>query len=169
MVSLDSSVGLDGVVATYGAQEGAAAAQTQERALQQYRMEKKEEAAASSSSGGGSAGAAGASKSVGGGRPKHWSELSKNVWSYHSKSLYSMPGLYEGTSDFHLHEQGCALMGRELVHEEVLDRVRWFLEECDQPDGIHIIVEANSAWSGVGSTMLNLLRDQYEKIPVSQQ
>lgn len=77
-----------------------------------------------------------------------------------------MPGLYEGTSDFHLHEQGASLMGRESVHEEVLDRVRWFLEECDQPDGIHLLVEANSGWSGVGSTMLALLRDEYEKIPV---
>jgi hypothetical protein len=75
-----------------------------------------------------------------------------------------MPGLYEGTSDFHLHEQGVQLMSRESIHEEVLDRVRWFLEECDAPDGIHMLVEANSGWSGVGTTLLSLLRDEYEKV-----
>jgi hypothetical protein len=34
---------------------------------------------------------------------------------FHRKSLYSVPGLYEGTSDFHLHEQGKEIMEREAV------------------------------------------------------
>jgi hypothetical protein len=69
VVSLDASVGLDGVVATYGAQEDAGAARAQERAMQQYKLDKQQEA----SSSGGAAAAAGKS----GGRPKHWSDLSK--------------------------------------------------------------------------------------------
>ena len=167
LLALDASVGLDSVVATYGAQESASRAHAaQDKALAAYKAEVAAMDAGGSGVLGASTLAAKAASSVVSGRPKHWSDLSKKVWNYHSKSLYSMPGLYEGTSDFHLHEQGTELMARESVHEEVLDRVRWFLEECDAPDGIHLLVEANSGWSGVGSTLLHQLRDEYEKIPI---
>jgi len=163
VVSLDSSVGLDRVVATYGAQE-AGADSTQDKAMKEWRREQQQQQQAGHASN-----AAASAANASGSRPVHWTDLSKSVYSYHSKSLYSVPNLYEGTSELHTYEAGAALMSRESVHEEVLDRVRWFLEECDQPDGIHLIVEANSGWSGVGGKLLDLLRDDYEKIPVSYQ
>lgn len=66
LVSLDASVGLDGVVATYGAQDDASHS-AQERALQNYQAEKRLQEGA----------AAAAAGRPGAGRPKHWSDLSK--------------------------------------------------------------------------------------------
>jgi hypothetical protein len=153
VVSIDASVGLDGVVATYGAQESGGSAQ--DRALQQYKRQQQQQQGGDSSS---SSSSTPSSSS----RPSHWRDLGgPSLLPYHSKSLYSVPGLYEGTSDFHLFEQGSDVFAREAVVEEVLDRARWFLEECDRPDGIHVLVEANSGWAGAGASLLAHLRDDY--------
>jgi hypothetical protein len=153
VVSIDASVGLDGVVATYGAQESGGSAQ--DRALQQYKRQQQQQQQGGESS-------SSSSSTPSSSRPSHWRDLGgPSLLPYHSKSLYSVPGLYEGTSDFHLFEQGSDVFAREAVVEEVLDRARWFLEECDRPDGIHVLVEANSGWAGAGASLLAHLRDDY--------
>jgi hypothetical protein len=85
---------------------------------------------------------------------------------HHPKSDYSVPGLFEGTSSFSSYFAGRAEMQRQVVHEEVGDRVRWFLEECDHPDGIHMLVDGNSGWSGAGASLLAHLRDDHERLPI---
>jgi len=156
VVSLDVSEGIDSVLATYGVQEGAGAGGAQERALRDYRRQQQQQQQASASSGNGASS-----------RPLHWRDLGGSaLLPFHAKSLYPVPGLYEGTSDFHSFDAGQDCMAREQVAEDVLDRVRWFLEECDRPDGIHVLVEANSGWSGVGATLLAQLRDEYERMPI---
>lgn len=111
VVCMDASVGLDGIVATFAHQRDGddheEFIQTQSAKHKQAQRDEAKQAAASSTK---KSGAAHANR-----RAQHWSELAKGVMPFHPKSLYSVPGLYEGTSDFHLHEQGKEIMEREAI------------------------------------------------------
>jgi hypothetical protein len=51
-------------------------------------------------------------------------------------------------------------------HEEVEaleERVRFFMEECDHTQGIHVIHDIHNGFAGVAHAALQLLRDEYEK------
>jgi hypothetical protein len=114
VVCLDASVGLDGILATFKQEKGEGDHQEEFIATQSamHRQAQREEAkqAAASASASSSKKAANANR-----RPQHWADLAKGVMPFHPKSSYSVPGLYEGTSDFHLHEQGKEIMEREAI------------------------------------------------------
>lgn len=63
-------------------------------------------------------------------------------------------------------------LGKELFHQldkehELLDRdFRLFAEECDQMQGVQIMMSSDDAWGGFGSEYVAALRDEYSKIAI---
>lgn len=63
-------------------------------------------------------------------------------------------------------------MGKDLFHQldkehDLLDRdFRLFAEECDQMQGVQIIMSSDDAWGGFGSEYVAALRDEYSKIAI---
>lgn len=52
------------------------------------------------------------------------------------------------------------------LQEDILDRVRWFLEDCDQADGLHVWSDTQGIWGGATVATLMSLRDDFEKLPI---
>ena len=49
----------------------------------------------------------------------------------HPKSVYQVPGVWHGVAQLHGFHPGVDLLHGEEAREEVLDRVRFFAEDCD--------------------------------------
>eukprot|EP00808_Paulinella_micropora_P006156 g46507.t1 len=52
------------------------------------------------------------------------------------------------------------------VLEELEDRFRYFAEGCDRLQGIQAWLDADSAFAGLGTGLLTVLRDEYSKTPL---
>lgn len=63
-------------------------------------------------------------------------------------------------------------LGKDLFHQldkehELLDRdFRLFAEECDQMQGVQVMMPADDAWGGFGSEYIAALRDEYSKVAI---
>jgi len=49
-------------------------------------------------------------------------------------------------------------------HENIIECIRWQAEDCDRPQALRVIVDADSAWGGLAVDLLNELRDQYRSL-----
>jgi hypothetical protein len=54
---------------------------------------------------------------------------------------------------------GSSVYEKEEQRDDAYDRVRYMIEECDNLQGIHLLVDANSGWGGFGEKLLTDLRD----------
>ena len=62
---------------------------------------------------------------------QYWSDFSKVH--YHPQSLYELSGLWTDSKDFNNYGIGREAFSGGLHAEQVNDRLRFFLEECDHP------------------------------------
>jgi len=83
----------------------------------------------------------------------------------HSKSLQLLHR--DGDMDQSAFSAGHALLdGGSQPLEEILESVRFFLEECDRLQGVHALVDVNSGFGGVGQAVLRELRDELGRVPI---
>ncbi|KAL0640182.1 mtDNA inheritance, partitioning of the mitochondrial organelle [Maublancomyces gigas] len=98
---------------------------------------------------------------------RYWSDFNKVF--YHPRSSIQI-NEYELNSKV-VPFKGFGL-GRDLFHQldkehDLLDRdFRLFAEECDQMQGVQIIMSTDDAWGGFGSEYVAALRDEYSKIAI---
>ncbi|KAG8363878.1 hypothetical protein BUALT_Bualt19G0068300 [Buddleja alternifolia] len=95
---------------------------------------------------------------------QYWTDYSKVH--YHPQSLYELSGLWTDIRDFNNYGIGReAFLGVQHA-EEINEKLRFFVEECDRPQGIQFIIDDSGGFSGVGGEFLEKIADEYTNIPV---
>ncbi|KAL3814645.1 hypothetical protein ACJIZ3_015913 [Penstemon smallii] len=95
---------------------------------------------------------------------EHWTDFSKVH--YHPKSLYEFSGLWTDIENFNDYGIGRDSFSGSPHGEEIKERLRFFLEECDLIQGIQFIVDDSGGFSGVAGEFLENIADEYTNIPV---
>ena len=95
---------------------------------------------------------------------QHWPHYLKAVLG--PRNVHELPGLWQGAAAFAGFGEGVEAARREETHEAVLDNVRFFLEEADLCQGFQVSVDAGGGFAGVGSVVLEALRDDFGRLPL---
>lgn len=93
---------------------------------------------------------------------QYWTDFSKVH--YHPQSLYEMSGLWMGVQEFDSYG-----IGRDTswaLREEISERLRFFVEECDHIQGFQFIVNDSVGFSSIGADFLENIADEYTNTPV---
>lgn len=77
-----------------------------------------------------------------------------------------MNGLYIGAQEFDNYGIGRDAFSEGLRGDEINERLRFFIEECDHVQGIQFIVDDSGGFSGVAASLLENIADDYTNIPV---
>ncbi|KAL0305092.1 UNVERIFIED_CONTAM: protein misato1, partial [Sesamum angustifolium] len=95
---------------------------------------------------------------------QYWTDFSKVH--YHPQSLYELSGLWSDIKDFNNYGIGREAFSGGLHAEEINERLRFFVEECDLPQGIQFIIDDSGGFSGVAGEFLENIADEYTNIPL---
>ncbi|CAA3007020.1 misato homolog 1 isoform X1 [Olea europaea subsp. europaea] len=95
---------------------------------------------------------------------QYWTDFSKVH--YHPQSLYELSGLWMDIEDFNNYGFGRDVFSGGLRGEEINERLRFFIEECDHAQGIQFVVDDTGGFSGVAGEFLENIADEYANIPV---
>ncbi|KAK9705004.1 hypothetical protein RND81_07G026300 [Saponaria officinalis] len=93
-----------------------------------------------------------------------WTDFSKVH--YHPQSLYELSGLWMDVEQFNSYGAGKDVFAESLGGEEMNDRLRFFLEECDHIQGIQFLVDDSGGFSSVAENFLVNVADEYSNTPV---
>ncbi|XVF61122.1 hypothetical protein PTKIN_Ptkin08bG0103600 [Pterospermum kingtungense] len=93
-----------------------------------------------------------------------WTDFSKVH--YHPQSLYEVNGLWMDGQEFDNYGIGRDVFTGNLRGEEICDRLRFFVEECDHIQGFQFIVDDSGGFSPVASDFLESIADEYTNTPV---
>eukprot|EP01083_Nonionella_stella_P243818 849244_1 len=80
----------------------------------------------------------------------------------HARSLGCVPGIYGRLATWQDAEDA---MKKEEA-EELVDRIRFFAEECDHLQGFQCVVDADTIFGGIASAFLTEIHDNYGNLPV---
>ncbi|CAI9764243.1 unnamed protein product [Fraxinus pennsylvanica] len=100
------------------------------------------------------------------------SDTGKNDFSkvhYHPQSLYELSGLWMESmdiEDFNNYGVGRDAFSGGLRGDEISERLRFFIEECDRVQRIPFVVDDAGGFSGVVGEFLENVADEYANIPV---
>ncbi|XVE87181.1 hypothetical protein DITRI_Ditri18aG0095400 [Diplodiscus trichospermus] len=93
-----------------------------------------------------------------------WTDFSKVH--YHPQSLYEINGLWMDAQEFDNYGVGRDVFTGNLRGEEICDRLRFFVEECDHIQGFQFIVDDSGGFSPVASDFLESIADEHTNTPV---
>ncbi|XP_030472248.1 uncharacterized protein LOC115690133 isoform X2 [Syzygium oleosum] len=93
-----------------------------------------------------------------------WTDFSKVH--YHSQSLYELSGLWMDAWEFDNYGIGRDALSHGLQGEEIIERFRFFVEECDRVQGFQFMVDDSGGFSAVASELLENIADEYSNTPV---
>lgn len=93
-----------------------------------------------------------------------WTDFSKVH--YHPQSLYEVKGLFTGAQEFNNYGIGKDVYSEGLCGEDMNERLRFFVEECDHIQGIQFIVDDSGGFSSVAADYLENIADEYTHTPV---
>lgn len=92
-----------------------------------------------------------------------------NVWAdylqtrYHPRTV-SLINQYEnnsGTNPFDVFNYGANLWKMEQFQDDFIDRIRLYVEECENMQGFHIFVDGSDGFAGLGTSAVEYLEDEY--------
>ncbi|KAH0731670.1 hypothetical protein KY289_002858 [Solanum tuberosum] len=95
---------------------------------------------------------------------QYWTDFSKVH--YHPQSLYELSGLWADIQEFDNYGLGKEAFCGHQHGEEIDDRLRFFVEECDHIQGIQCVVDDAGGFSGVSAMFLESIADEYPNVPV---
>ncbi|KAL3538241.1 hypothetical protein ACH5RR_001607 [Cinchona calisaya] len=95
---------------------------------------------------------------------QYWTDFSKVH--YHPQSLYELNGLWIDNEHFNNYGIGRDAYVGAQHGEEINERLRFFIEECDHIQGIQFVVDDSGGFSGVAAEFLENITDDYTNIPV---
>ncbi|KAJ3209537.1 mtDNA inheritance, partitioning of the mitochondrial organelle [Entophlyctis luteolus] len=111
--------------------------------------------------------------------PKNFSRIlndSVSVWSdfnsmfFHPRSVFEL-GNYshnDPIAPFAIFNQGSDIWENDHDLDDVLEnRIRYFLEECDNPQGIQVLADTSNAFSGFTAACLESLRGDIGKMNIT--
>lgn len=93
-----------------------------------------------------------------------WTDFSKVH--YHQQSLYELSGLWMDVQEFNNYGIGKDVFSEGSRGEEMNDRLRFFIEECDHIQGIQFLVDDSGGFSSVAADFLQNISDDYTNTPV---
>ncbi|CAN6487029.1 unnamed protein product [Victoria cruziana] len=93
-----------------------------------------------------------------------WTDFAKVH--YHPRSLYELTGLWSNKEEFNNFGNGREVFSRSLHGEEISERLRFFVEECDYMQGFQFIVDDSGGFSSVATDILEYISDEYTRTPV---
>ncbi|KAK5649088.1 hypothetical protein RI129_003980 [Pyrocoelia pectoralis] len=93
-----------------------------------------------------------------------------NVWSdflyprFHPRTVNIIKEyMHGGESEFDVFPLGAKLWKTEQFAEEFADKIRNYIEECDSFQGFHVTLDATNGFSGLTSSCLEYINDEYER------
>ncbi|XP_004288066.1 PREDICTED: protein misato homolog 1-like [Fragaria vesca subsp. vesca] len=95
---------------------------------------------------------------------QYWTDYSKAH--YHPQSLYELSGLWIDTHKFDNYGIGRDSFSGGLHGEEMSDKLRFFVEECDHIQGFQFIVDDSGGFSPIAVDFLESIADEYTNVPV---
>ncbi|ORY51998.1 tubulin nucleotide-binding domain-like protein [Rhizoclosmatium globosum] len=112
--------------------------------------------------------------------PKQFSKVldsAVSVWSdynsmfYHPRTVVEIPSYShdDSISPFAIYNQGSDLWtsNHDLQDDILENRIRFFLEECDSPQGIQVLADVGDAFSGFTARCLESLREDVGKLCIT--
>lgn len=93
-----------------------------------------------------------------------WTDYSKVQ--YHPQSLYELHGSWTDFDKFDNYGTAREVVSEWSHIEEMNERLRFFVEECDHIQGIQFIVDDSGGFSGVAAQYLENIADDYTSTPV---
>ncbi|KAI5319370.1 hypothetical protein L3X38_039078 [Prunus dulcis] len=95
---------------------------------------------------------------------QYWTDFSKVE--YHPQSLYELSGLWVDPQKFDNYGIGRESLSGGLQGEEISERLRFFVEECDHIQGFQFIVDDSGGFSPLAVDVLESIADEYTNAPV---
>ncbi|WCJ31074.1 hypothetical protein M5689_012589 [Euphorbia peplus] len=95
---------------------------------------------------------------------QYWTDFSKVH--YHPQSLYEVCGLWMDTEEFDNYGAGKDIFSTNLRGEEMSERLRFFVEDCDHIQGFQFIVDDSGGFSALAADFLETIADEYTNTPV---
>ncbi|CAN6361608.1 unnamed protein product [Urochloa humidicola] len=95
---------------------------------------------------------------------KFWTDYSKVQ--YHPQSLYELYGSWTDFDKFDNYGTAREVVSEWSQMEELNERLRFFVEECDRIQGIQFIVDDSGGFSSVAAQYLESIADEYTNTPV---
>ncbi|KAJ4828377.1 hypothetical protein Tsubulata_017831 [Turnera subulata] len=95
---------------------------------------------------------------------EHWTDFSKVH--YHPQSLYELSGLWVDTQQTNNYGIGKEIFCEGLRGEEISERLRFFVEECDHIQGFQFVVDDSGCFSALAADFLEVVADEYSNTPV---
>ncbi|WVZ90724.1 hypothetical protein U9M48_037003 [Paspalum notatum var. saurae] len=95
---------------------------------------------------------------------KFWTDYSKVQ--YHPQSLYELYGSWTDFDRFDHYGTAREVVSEWSQMEEMNERLRFFVEECDHIQGIQFIVDDSGGFSSVAAQYLESIADDYTNTPV---
>ncbi|CAF2133397.1 hypothetical protein BRARA_K01287 [Brassica rapa] len=93
-----------------------------------------------------------------------WTDFSKSH--YHPQTLYELNGLWMDSQDFNNYGAGKDLFSEASRGEEICDKLRFFVEECDHIQGVNFLVDDSGGFSPLAGDFLETMADDYTNVPV---
>ncbi|CAJ1929755.1 unnamed protein product [Sphenostylis stenocarpa] len=93
-----------------------------------------------------------------------WTDYSKVH--YHPRSLYELHGVWTDVQEFNNYGIGRDSFSWAAQGEDISDRLRFFVEECDHIQGFQFVVDDSGGFSAVAAEFLENIVDEYTNIPV---
>ncbi|CAK9320371.1 unnamed protein product [Citrullus colocynthis] len=93
-----------------------------------------------------------------------WTDFSKVH--YHPQSLYQFNGSWVDAREFDNYGIGKESFSWSLQGEEIDERLRFFVEECDHIQGFQFIVDDSGGFSAIAGDFLESIADEYSNTPV---
>ncbi|KAL2633362.1 hypothetical protein R1flu_004841 [Riccia fluitans] len=84
----------------------------------------------------------------------------------HPSSTYQIPGCWQGVTPFEDYGTGQGLFSSSARSEEIRDRVRLFVEECDTIQGFQCFVDDSGGFSAVAADLLEDVGEEYGRTPI---
>ncbi len=50
--------------------------------------------------------------------------------------------------------------------DDLIDRIRYLVEGCDQIQAFHITLDSDNGWGGLAAHVMQEMRDDYEHVPI---
>ncbi|KAJ3072592.1 Protein misato 1 [Podochytrium sp. JEL0797] len=99
-----------------------------------------------------------------------WSDF--NSMFYHPRTVCELPSNYshgDTQAPFAVFNQGTDLWAEDhALQDDILEnRIRFFLEECDNPQGIQVLADVSNAFSGFTASCLESLREDVGKMCIT--
>ncbi|KAF2553854.1 hypothetical protein F2Q68_00037965 [Brassica cretica] len=93
-----------------------------------------------------------------------WTDFSKSH--YHPQTLYELNGLWMDSHDFNNYGAGKDLFSEASRGDEITNRLRFFVEECDHIQGVNFLVDDSGGFSPLAGDFLETMADDYTNVPV---